>query len=157
MVKLSNEVLSATPSSLNTIGERVLNLRGLRINTIESLSITEDRNDCIDLTDNDVARLENFPVMKRLSTILISKNQISKIEPSLAQQIPNVKVIILSQNKIEKFKDLEPLFEFKKLEVLCLWENPVTLIKNYRLYMINKCPSIKLLDFKKVKEKVSRD
>jgi hypothetical protein len=34
--------------------------------------------------------------------------------------------------------------------------NPVAALKHYRLYTIYKIPSLRLLDFKKIKEKVTR-
>ena len=41
---------------------------------------------------------------------------------------------------------------FKKLEILSLLDNPVSLASNYRYYVISKIPTIKLLDFVKVSQ-----
>merc|ERR1712087_117687 len=67
---------------------------------------------------------------------------------------PNLKAIILTGNKMEKLVDLEPLTRLKALERLSLLENPVTKVKHYRPYMINKCSkSLRILDFNRIKDK----
>ena len=52
-------------------------------------------------------------------------------------------------------QDIDPLASLPKLKMLSLIGNPVALKLNYRLYVISKCPALKILDFKKVKSKVS--
>merc|ERR1712050_305341 len=57
-------------------------------------------------------------------------------------------------NKLEKLVDLEPLTKLKTLERLSLLENPVTKVKHYRPYMINKCSkNLRILDFNRIKDK----
>merc|ERR1712050_557036 len=57
-------------------------------------------------------------------------------------------------NKLEKLVDLEPLTKLKTLERLSLLENPVTKVKHYRPYMINKCSkTLRILDFNRIKDK----
>jgi U2 small nuclear ribonucleoprotein A' len=50
--------------------------------------------------------------------------------------------------------DLDPLAEFSKLTYLSLLSNPVANKQHYRSYVINKLPSLRVLDFRKVKLKV---
>ncbi|XP_010772386.1 U2 small nuclear ribonucleoprotein A' [Notothenia coriiceps] len=49
--------------------------------------------------------------------------------------------------------DLDPLASVRTLTLLSLLRNPVTNKKHYRLYVINKIPQIRVLDFQKVKLK----
>merc|ERR1712194_884149 len=50
--------------------------------------------------------------------------------------------------------DLEPLTKLKFLERLSLLENPVTKVKHYRPFMINKCSkTLRILDFNRIKDK----
>ena len=51
-------------------------------------------------------------------------------------------------------QDIDPLSTLPKLYSLSLVGNPVALKKEYRLYTISRCPHLKQLDFKKVKQKV---
>lgn len=61
-------------------------------------------------------------------------------------------VQILSNNNISKLADCDGLSQFTKLEMLSLLDNPVTKEANYRLYVIRKCPALKHLDFRKVRQ-----
>merc|ERR1719318_1244045 len=61
---------------------------------------------------------------------------------------------MVTGNKLEKLADLEPLTRVAKLERLSLADNPVTKVKHYRPYMINKCSkTLRILDFSRIKEK----
>jgi len=101
----------------------------------------------------ELPRLEGFPLLNRLSTLLFSNNRIASFAPGLGSKIPNLESLILTNNKVENLADLDPLSEFKKLQNLSLRINPVTKHKHYRLYVIFKLPSVKVLDFLKVKAK----
>ncbi|SBT79458.1 U2 small nuclear ribonucleoprotein A', putative [Plasmodium malariae] len=56
-------------------------------------------------------------------------------------------------NFIEKLTDLNSLFKAKNLTRLSLLENSVSKLENYREYLIYNLPSLKYLDFKKIKMK----
>ena len=57
---------------------------------------------------------------------MLARNRISAIQPTLANQLPNLSVLILTQNSIAELADLEPLARFGRLVHLSLLENPVT-------------------------------
>jgi len=117
------------------------------------LGASLDQFDCIDFTDNDIRRLENFPLLSRLKRLYFSNNRIVKIDEQLHECIPNLEGILLINNQIQELGDLDPLGKFTKLEVLSLLGNPVTNKKHYRLYLIHRLPHLRLLDFKKIKLK----
>ncbi|KAI8824085.1 leucine-rich repeat-domain-containing protein [Fimicolochytrium jonesii] len=153
MVKLNYDVLSVASSFINAVQDRELNLRGLKIPQIENLAITKDGNDVIDFTDNELRRLDGFPLMKRLKAILASNNRIARVDLELAKQLPNLKTLIMANNLIEELGDLDPLANLEHLECLSLMDNPVATKKYYRQYIIHRCPKVRILDFRKVKEK----
>ncbi|TPX33671.1 hypothetical protein SeMB42_g07438 [Synchytrium endobioticum] len=157
MVKLDYNVLSIATSARNPVGDWELDLRGLRIPRIENLAITRDQHDSIDLTDNDIRRLENLPCFIRLKHLHLSNNRITRIEPGLAKQLPNLTSLVLSNNQISDLGDLDALIGCKKLEFLSLLENPVMSKKHYRLYIIHKLPSIRVLDFRHVSDKERKE
>ncbi|KAJ3040098.1 U2 small nuclear ribonucleoprotein A' [Rhizophlyctis rosea] len=152
MVKLNYDVLVAAPSTLNAVKDRELELRSLKIPRIENLAITKDQHDTIDLTDNDIRKLENFPPMPRLKSLLLSNNRITRIDPECATQLPHLNTLILTNNNIAELGDLDPLGEFPELEYVSLLENPVRQKKYYRLYVVHRCPKVRVLDFQRVKE-----
>jgi len=154
MVRLTLELLQQAPQSLNPASQRQLLLRGFKIPSIENLGGTNDAYECIDLSDNDLIKLGNFPPLKRLKVLLLANNRVSRIAGDCFDVLPQLMSVTLTGNKIEKLVDLEPLTKLKTLERLSLLDNPVTKVKHYRPYMINKCgKSLRILDFNKIKDK----
>jgi U2 small nuclear ribonucleoprotein A' len=111
--------------------------------------------DCIDFTDNEIKKLENIPLMPRLVTLIFNNNYISKIHINEAN-LPSLKALVLTNNRINNLNDILNLVPIKSLEVLSLLDNPVATKQYYRLFTIYNIPSLKLLDYKKV-TKTERD
>ncbi|TPX32569.1 hypothetical protein SmJEL517_g04364 [Synchytrium microbalum] len=153
MVKLDYNVLSIAPSGLNPVGDWELDLRGLRIPRIENLAITKDQHDSIDFTDNDIRRLENIPPFHRLTHLHLANNRISRIDPDISKSVPNLTTLVLSNNQLAELGDLDALAGCKKLEFLSLLENPVNTRRHYRHYVIMKCPSVRVLDYRRITDK----
>lgn len=83
-------------------------------------------HDCIDFTDNDIATLGNFPLTPRIRTLLLARNRVATIQPTLPKSIPNLESIVLTQNRIAELADLDMLGQFPKLTHVVLLDNPVT-------------------------------
>lgn len=49
---------------------------GYKIPVLENLGATLDQFDTIDLSDNEVRKLDGFPLLKRLKTVLMNNNRI---------------------------------------------------------------------------------
>ncbi|ODV97220.1 hypothetical protein PACTADRAFT_48969 [Pachysolen tannophilus NRRL Y-2460] len=152
-MKLTPQLLLSAQSYLNPVGDRVIILRGLKINTIENFGVTNDSNETVDLTDNDIAILGNFPHLLRLKTILISKNRIDTIAENLNKSLPNLATLQLTSNYIKNFSQIEPLKNCINLQNLYLKDNPICDLEYYRLWIIWRIPSLKILDFEKIKDK----
>lgn len=91
--------------------------------------------DAIDFTDNDLSTLGNFPFFPRLQTLLLARNRINHIQPTLATSLPNLTTLVLTSNNISELADLDPLRNQSKLTHLSLLENPVTR-KEVRLALV---------------------
>ena len=169
-MRLTLDLIDHATSFMNPIGERELDLRGNhgtlllryfipydlanKIPGIENLATTRDRHDTLDLNDNEIRKLENFPLMKRLTSLLLANNFIRKIEP-LHTKLPYLHTLILTNNLIEDMKDIEvALKEMKNLKTLSLLGNPIVSKLNYRLFMIKSLPQLLILDFQKISPKV---
>ncbi|KAI9809195.1 MAG: U2 snRNP complex subunit [Sarcosagium campestre] len=150
-MRLTAELLQSSLSYLNPLKERELDLRGHKIPAIENLGAAKDQ-DAIDFTDNDIQILSNFPLSPRLHTLLLARNRVSNIQPSLAQSIPNLSTLVLTGNNVSELADLEPLRTLRSLTHLVLMENPVARKEHYRLYLIWRLPSVRFLDYRKVKD-----
>jgi U2 small nuclear ribonucleoprotein A' len=150
-MRLTTELLQAAHSYLNPLNDRELDLRGHKIPAIENLGVAGPQ-DAIDLTDNDIQALGNFPLSERLKTLLLARNRISTIQPTLAASLPNLTVLALAANNLSELADLDPLSRFTRLTHLSLLDNPVTRKENYRYWVIWRCPSVRFLDYRKVKD-----
>ncbi|EDM08417.1 rCG24640, isoform CRA_b [Rattus norvegicus] len=131
MVKLTAELIEQAAQYTNAVRDRELDLRGYKIPVIENLGATLDQFDAIDFSDNEIRKLDGFPLLRRLKTLLVNNNRICLVE----------------------LGDLDPLASLKSLTYLSILRNPVTNKKHYRLYVIYKVPQVRVLDFQKVKLK----
>jgi len=136
---------------INAVRQREISLRGYQIPAIENLGILQDAYDCIDLSDNSILVLANFPEMKRLITLLLHNNKIKEISKGLGRLAPNLENLMMANNRIDRLSQLDGLAEFGHLLRLNLRDNPVCKRDGYRLYVIARCPSLKHLDFEKIK------
>ncbi|PKS08999.1 hypothetical protein jhhlp_003612 [Lomentospora prolificans] len=131
-MRLTADLIKDSLSYLNPLKERELDLR--------------------DFTDNDIQVLGNFPLSPRITTLLLARNRISNIQPSVASSIPNLRNLVLASNNFAELADLDVLATFKRLTHLVLADNPVTKKENYRYWVIWRCPTVRFLDYQKVKE-----
>nr|ACQ58133.1 U2 small nuclear ribonucleoprotein A [Anoplopoma fimbria]ACQ58481.1 U2 small nuclear ribonucleoprotein A [Anoplopoma fimbria] len=154
MVKLSAELIEQAAQYTNPVRDRELDLRGYKIPVLENLGATLDQFDTIDFSDNEVRKLDGFPLLKRLKTLLMNNNRICRIGENLEHSLQGLTELVLTNNNIQELGDLDPLATVKTLTLLSLLRNPVTNKKHYRLYVISKIPQIRVLDFQKVKLKV---
>ena len=62
---------------------------------MENLAATNDQFACIDLTDNDITKLDELPQLLRLETLMLANNRISRITKDFAQLCPKLETVIL--------------------------------------------------------------
>ncbi|KAI5060834.1 hypothetical protein GOP47_0023339 [Adiantum capillus-veneris] len=153
MVRLTADLILRSPQYFNAVREREIDLRGNKIAVIENLGATEDQFDSIDLSDNELVKLEGFPYLKRLTTLLVSNNRIARINPNIGGFLPKLHTLVLTNNRLVNLGDLDPLAVLANLQSLSLLDNIVTKKTHYRLYVIHKLPKLHLLDFRKVKQR----
>ncbi|XWS29999.1 hypothetical protein CRYUN_Cryun24cG0080200 [Craigia yunnanensis] len=154
MVKLTADLIWKSPHFFNALKERELDLRGNKIAVIENLGATEDQFDTIDLSDNEIVKLDNFPYLSRLGTLLINNNRITRINLNIGEFLRKLHSLVLTNNRLVNLVEIDPLSSLPKLQFLSLLDNNITKKPNYRLYVIHKLKSLRVLDFKKVKAKV---
>ncbi|KKK13331.1 hypothetical protein P175DRAFT_0498478 [Aspergillus ochraceoroseus IBT 24754] len=150
-MRLTVELIQNSFSYINPLKDRELDLRGHKIPAIENLGVAKDQ-DAIDFTDNDISSLGNFPFFPRLHTLLLARNRVRHIQPALATSIPGLSNLVLTANNIAELADLDPLRNFTKLTHLILLENPVTRKEHYRYWVIWRIPTVRFLDYQKVKD-----
>ncbi|EAW12967.1 U2 snRNP complex subunit LEA1 [Aspergillus clavatus NRRL 1] len=162
-MRLTVELIQNSLSYINPLKDRELDLRGHKIPAIENLGIAKDQ-DAIDFTDNDISSLANFPFFPRLRTLLLARNRVKHIQPAIASSIPNLSTLVLTANNMSELADLDPLRNLARLTHLVLMENPVTRKEprvlsdltispqHYRYWIIWRIPTVRFLDYQKVKD-----
>jgi len=148
-MRLTAELILQAAQFVNAIKEREIDLRGLKIPAIENLGATHDQFDTLDLTDNEIRKLENFPRLMRLTTLLVSNNRITRFAENLHENLPNLNTLILNNNSVNTMSEIDSLSKFVNLRCLSLVDNAVTTKQYFRLYVIHKIPQLTVLDFKK--------
>ncbi|KAK3228965.1 hypothetical protein Dsin_000846 [Dipteronia sinensis] len=130
----------------------LIRVSGNKIAVIENLGATEDQFDTVDLSDNEIVKLE-MQLLKRLGTLIINNNRITRINPNIGEFLPKLHSLVLTNNRLVNLVEIDPLASLPKLQFLSLLDNNITKKPNYRLYVIHKLKSLRVLDFKKVKNK----
>ncbi len=127
-MRLSAEIISQSEQRINPLGEREIILRGLSIPSIEHLSVTQNQFDAIDLTDNLITKLTNFPKFTRLSSLSVCGNLIESVdEKNLKRNLENLVHLNLGHNRIKGLHVVGSIGEgCPNLETLNLVGNPVT-------------------------------
>ena len=124
---------------------------GNSIAVIENLAATQDQFDSIDLSDNEIRKVECMAVLRRLTQLLLSNNRVTRISESIGRALPKLQTLVLTNNELRTLAELEPLRHVPTLTALSLVDNPVTKVEHYRLYVISLLPKLKVLDFQRVR------
>ncbi|XP_014256844.1 U2 small nuclear ribonucleoprotein A' [Cimex lectularius] len=153
MVKLTPDLIQQALQYINPVRDRELDLRGYKIPVIENLGASLDQFDTIDFSDNDIRKLDGFPLLKRLKCLLMNNNRIVRIGDNLGETLPNLESLILTGNMLQELSDIDPLTSLTSLRSLSLMHCPLVTKQHYRHYVAFKLPNLRLLDFRKIKEK----
>lgn len=154
-MKLTPLMVADAPTFINPVGERTISLRSLTLSDLDigiSQLLDTDIFECIDLTDNDLIIVPDFPASHRLKTLLLARNRIRVLSHNFASELYNLETVSLINNFIRSPKELTGITTIKNLKELYLSGNPITNLKHYRLWVIWKFPTLKILDFEKVKK-----
>lgn len=113
-------LVEAYESTVNTTTASI----GHKIPSIENLGVA-GQHDTIDLTDNELTVLGNFPLSIRLNTLLCARNRIHHVDRRISEAVPNLTTLMLANNNIKELTDLEGLTRCLRLTHLVLQDNPV--------------------------------
>ena len=129
-MRITAELLSRAEQRTNPIDERELVLSGLGIAAIENLGALPgvEALDCLDLSNNRLMVVENFPRLNRITSLMLAGNRIERVDGhNLQQNLPQLHSISLGHNHITSLAEVAAIGEAcPHLEFLDLTGNPVT-------------------------------
>ena len=116
MPRLTIQLIEQSPQFINAHQKRELDLREHKIAIIENMGATRDSFDCIDLSDNSIQSLSNFPKLVHLHSLYLANNQIYSVQENLDQFLPNLNTLNLMNNQITSIQEISHLKNCWKLE-----------------------------------------
>ncbi|KAG7697653.1 hypothetical protein KL930_000292 [Ogataea haglerorum] len=155
-MRLTPILIQEAPCFRNPAGEHVLSLRNLQIAFIESFNETDDVNEALDLTNNEIRTLSFNTRLRRIKTLLLARNQIVDIDANIAALLPRLNTLSLVENNISHLSNLLPLRHCRNLENIYLTGNPVTTSRYYKEFVVWLIPGLTVLDFERVKPRLKK-
>ncbi|CDI82331.1 U2 small nuclear ribonucleoprotein, putative [Eimeria acervulina] len=98
-MRLTIELILQAPQYKSPAENWTLNLRGHQLEVIENLGATGDYFECIDLSDNQIIKLDGFPPLSRLNSLILCNNRVARISPDLISFLPNLESLVLTNNR----------------------------------------------------------
>lgn len=169
-MRLSIDLVRRAPQFTNALLQREIDLRGLRISSLDEhvLVLLDNSFDVINLSSNALTALEYFPTrsvsgaknvkMDRVASLIVHRNEIQRVSvASCVLALPNLRHFVADRNQLSTVQDLYFLRQWKKLEVLSLEGNPVWSENSnnfddvkLRAFLVFLCPRLKLLNYQRV-------
>lgn len=69
---------------------------GFKLSHIENLGVTNNEYEVFDLSDNEIAALDNFPRLSRTQVLLLHNNRVAKIAANVGSNLPNLEALVSS-------------------------------------------------------------
>lgn len=168
-MRLTIDLVRRAPQFTNTLLQREVDLRGLRISSLDEhvLVLLDNSFDVINLSSNALAALEYFPTktvggkdvrMSRVTTLIAHRNELQRVSvASCVLALPNLAHFAADRNRLTAVRDLHFLKNWKKLETLSLEENPVWESNSdgfdsekLRAFLVFLCPRLRLINYQRV-------
>ncbi|CAD7935022.1 unnamed protein product [Amoebophrya sp. A120] len=155
MPRITLELVQFSAQGINAAKQRQLSMRGKHIEVLENLGCTRDHYECLDMSDNQIMKINKFPPLTKIKTLLFSGNHIQRIVPDAFDELPNLESIVLTRNRIKNLVDLLPLAKCKKLERITLKENDICVHEHYKMFVVYllRNTNLRIFDFQKIGDK----
>ncbi|CAD2216436.1 U2 small nuclear ribonucleoprotein A' [Angomonas deanei] len=171
-MRLTTDHIRQAPQFTNTMLQREIDLRGMRISSLdENVLVRLDNSfDVINLTSNALVTLDYFPaendaspfvtgkgLMSRIETVIVHRNQLRRVSvQTCVLRLPSVKQFLADDNNFRSLEDIVFLRHWPRLEVVSLEQNPLcansgsTDLSKLRAFIAFLCPKVKLINYERV-------
>eukprot|EP01002_Notosolenus_urceolatus_P007678 NODE_3049_length_988_cov_12.658147_g2547_i0.p1 GENE.NODE_3049_length_988_cov_12.658147_g2547_i0~~NODE_3049_length_988_cov_12.658147_g2547_i0.p1 ORF type:complete len:228 (-),score=42.81 NODE_3049_length_988_cov_12.658147_g2547_i0:87-770(-) len=150
MVRLTADLIRRRPHFTNPLKYREIDLRGLGIEALENLGVLNDGFDVVDLSDNEIVSLDNFPELRRLKILILHNNRLVRIDSSCEKTLSSVHTLVAHNSHFRTPEDLKGLQYLPNLHCLSLLGSPICRHQHYRMLCIALLPNLTRLDFQKI-------
>jgi hypothetical protein len=82
-----------------------------------SLVTRQGAYDSIDLSDNALKKVDNFPVMVDLRTLLLNNNLITHVDSNIGQHLKRLDCLVLTNNRISSLAEVDCISSIKTLHI----------------------------------------
>mmetsp|Transcript_46322 Transcript_46322/g.108536 ORF Transcript_46322/g.108536 Transcript_46322/m.108536 type:complete len:731 (+) Transcript_46322:56-2248(+) len=114
----------------------ILHLKNLDNLELRVLSLAQNKLNC----------LEGVQTLSKLHSLDVRHNNITTIEALRAQDIPRLRKVRVSENRISQMKEVDQLADFRFLSELYMHPNPVSQLPQYRAQVLHRLPRLRSLD-----------
>eukprot|EP00931_Biecheleriopsis_adriatica_P059087 TRINITY_DN35297_c2_g1_i1.p1 TRINITY_DN35297_c2_g1~~TRINITY_DN35297_c2_g1_i1.p1 ORF type:complete len:1124 (+),score=267.55 TRINITY_DN35297_c2_g1_i1:243-3374(+) len=136
---------------------RMLDLSENFIAFLENLDSLELRT--LNCAQNCLSSLEGVQTLSKLQSLDVRHNMITTVGALHAEDIPRLRKLRCSENRISQMRDLDQLAAFPFLSDLYLEPNPVSQLPQFRAQVLHRLPRLRSLDAQQVtaEERVKTD
>jgi len=138
------------------IGNGLLGNKELRLLDLSENLILQIRNlehlelRTLSLAQNKLSSVEGVQSLTKLHSLDVRHNNITTIEALHAQDIPRLRKLRVSENRISQMREVDQLADFRFLSELYLNPNPVSQLPQYRAQVLHRLPRLRSLDAEQV-------
>ncbi|CAF4388392.1 unnamed protein product, partial [Adineta steineri] len=125
----------------------ILSLSKLKLNSISDIVQFQYIQIC-DLSSNFIEKIDDLLMnCRQLIKLDLHSNRINKLpNEELWKEMLQLKILYLHDNLLSSYDDIKSLSNTPNLEVLTLYDTPISLKKNYRHHVVNSVWTLKALD-----------
>mmetsp|Transcript_103145 Transcript_103145/g.183283 ORF Transcript_103145/g.183283 Transcript_103145/m.183283 type:complete len:1129 (-) Transcript_103145:35-3421(-) len=136
---------------------RMLDLSENYITEIENLDNLNLR--VLNVAQNRLGNLEGVQTLEKLQSLDARHNNITTISALRAQDIPRLRKLRVSENRISQIRELDNLAEFSFLSDFYLDPNPLSELPQLRAQVLHRLPRLRSMDLVQVtaEERVKTD
>ncbi|XP_071948102.1 uncharacterized protein [Antedon mediterranea] len=126
---------------------QVIKLVGVHLRDVGQIHLCERLTIC-SLANNYITSIDCLAYCKALVKLDVHSNQITTLpKPDFWHSLSSLKVLYLHNNSISRLDCVHNIGAAQKLELLTLYDTPISLKKSYRHHVVNSIWSLRALDY----------
>ncbi|GIQ88090.1 hypothetical protein KIPB_010262, partial [Kipferlia bialata] len=126
---------------------RAANLTGVGLWDVANILSKTPRLEFLFLGHNQLMSMMGVSLPQTLFKLDLSHNHISSLPSSLhLGKLKALRILLLHHNKFETLTSVSAVSDLPSLNMLTLYDTPVSSLPQYRHFLVNTCPELRVLD-----------